>query len=642
MAQEQRLRLEEEEPVSKLNPFSDKLVYYLGIAMALFHLYIATLGLLPPKISMAIHLMFPMVMGFLMYPLFTKAKGKGYLVLDYLLAALGAVTTLYIVFNYQAILDRVGTPQTVEGVLGLLLTLLLLELGRRTMGWPMPILAVVFIAYALFGSLMPTAIAHKGLSLKFLANFLYTSGEGIFGFPIAVMTRFIFLFILFGALLQASGAGQVIIDIAAALTGRSKGGPAKVAVISSGLFGSISGSAIANVLGTGSFTIPMMKKLGYPSHFAAAVEAVASTGGTILPPVMGAVAFIMAEMMGVSYYQVAIAAIVPGVFYYISALVMVHLRACKLGMKGQPMEQLPNAMKIMKERGHLLIPLFVLVYTMFVMELSPSLSAVYACVSIVLVSYLKKDTRMSMRTLLDSLAKSGKTSAQVSAACALAGVIIGVCISSGLALRVSTILTNLSSGSTIMLLAFAMLSSIILGMGVTATVAYIMPAMLVVPALVNAGINPMAANLFILYFASISYITPPVALAAYAAAGIAGSDPFKTGFAACKLGIAGMFVPFLFVLNPALVLQGSVTEILMSIPSSFVGILMIAVAVEGWLVCKARWYERLLLVVGALLLLKVGLITDAIGVIILAGVYVLQKQRIKRDISFVNSSAQKA
>ena len=469
-----------------------------------------------------------------------------------------------------------------------------------------------------------------------LASFLYAGTEGIWGIPVAVGADYLFLFVLFGALMIQAKVGDLILDLAFAIAGRARGGPAKLAVVSSAFFGTISGASVANVVATGSFTIPLMKRAGYPAHYAGAVEAVASTGGVIMPPVMGAVAFIMADLMGVSYFAVVKAAILPAILYYVGLYAMVHLKAVKLGLQPFPTRDRKRVIRdLLVRQGYMLTPAVVIVWFLIVVQKGTALSAVYANLAgigvIIVNHWLENDLRKIPATLIEACYRAGKIMVMVSVPCALAGIIIGCTIQSGLAIRMSTVLIHLAGDSPALLLVMTMIISFILGMGVTSAVAYIIPAILVVPALIQSGISPMAANMFCLYFAIISYITPPVALAAYAAAGIAESNPFQTGYTATRLGIAAYIAPYMFVYSPVLLLEGNLASLLLAIPTAILGMILMAAAMEGWLLMKVGIISRILLAAAALLLIKPGIITDSIGllifVVILSQQYVQSKKK---------------
>jgi TRAP transporter 4TM/12TM fusion protein len=445
---------------------------------------------------------------------------------------------------------------------------------------------------------------------------------------LGVSASFVFLFILFGAVLNKTGMGKFFIDVAMALAGHTTGGPAKVAVIASGFMGSINGSSVANTVTTGSFTIPLMKSIGYRKDFAGAVEAAASTGGQILPPVMGAAAFVMAEFLGIPYIKIAYAAAIPAVIYFIAVGTMVHLEACKYGLKGLPKEQLPKLGKVLKERGHLVIPIIGLVY-LLVRGYTPLFSAFWAIVMCLAISMVKAETRLNFKTLGEAFEDGAKMALGVAAACACAGMVVGAVTLTGLGLKIANGLVMLGQGNLMLTLFFTMIASILLGMGLPTTAKYIILSIMAAPALVDLGVQPLAAHLFILYFGVIADLTPPVAVAAYAGAGISGGNSMKTGFIAVRLAVAGFMIPFLFALDPGLLfINSTIGHTLLLIITALAGVLALGAAAGGYLFDHTKIYERVILMISALALLTPGLLTDSVGIILLVGVIILQKLRV--------------
>ncbi|MDP3057966.1 MAG: TRAP transporter permease, partial [bacterium] len=498
-------------------------------------------------------LMFVFVLGFLLYPRSKKITSNTLPWYDAILAGLGVSVGAYLLYNYKALIYRAGLPNTADYIMGILAILLVLEVTRRTIGPELPIVAIVFMFYAYYGPYFPGALVHKGNSLKAIVDHLYTTLEGIFGTPIGVSSTFVFLFILYGSFLEKTGVGQMFIDLAFAATGHMKGGPAKTAVLASGLMGSISGSSVANTVTTGAFTIPAMKKVGYDKDFAGAVEAAASTGGQIMPPVMGAAAFIMAEMTGIPYFEIVKAAAIPAILYYLAVATMVHLEAVKTGLVGIPKHLLPKASDTLRRGWHLLIPLVAIVY--FLMSgLTPFRAAFLSIISAILASSLKKETRISVRDFFKALENGARGAIGVAAACACAGLVVGVVTLTGLGLKFAALISGLAAGNLLLTLFLTMIASIIMGMGLPTTAKYIILAAMAAPVIVKLGVPLISAHLFILYFGVVADITPPVALAAYAGAGIAGGSAMKTGFKAVKLASAAFLIPYIFVINPALIL----------------------------------------------------------------------------------------
>lgn len=617
-------QLESEERRRKLSGPAALLVASISIAFALFHLYTAQFGMLMTMQQRIVHVTFALVLAFLLQPFGRRSSRTRVPLYDAALVLLVVVSGAYIFLQAPTLELRMGTVYTSDIVFGAITLLLVLEAARRLIGWPLPIIVVILLAYAYFGYLIPPPFGHRGFDIERTVSFMYLTLEGIYGMPIGVSSTFVVLFVIFGAFLQESGGGEFFTKLAFAGFGRSRGGPAKVAIVASGLFGTISGSAVANVVSTGAFTIPMMKKVGYRPHFAGAVEAVSSTGGQLMPPVMGAAAFVMAEVLGMPYAQLIVAAALPAVLYYLAIFAAVHLEAVRLGLVGLPRDQLPRVRAVMKESWPLAIPPMLLIYLLVVLMWSPMKAAFWTIVAMVAVSMLKKETRMSPRTLARALEKGGQGILDVAAASASAGVVMGVITLSGLGLKFATILVDLSGGNLLALLVLTMVASLVLGMALPTVACYIILAVLVGPALTRMGVEPLVAHMFIFYFGIISVITPPVALAAYVGAGLAGADPMRTGFTATRLGIAAFILPYMFVYGPALLLRGTPEEVAVATATATVGIIALAGGLQGHLLQPLNKLERLLMVGGALALIKPGLTTDAIGLLIVGAVVARQ------------------
>jgi TRAP transporter 4TM/12TM fusion protein len=526
-------------------------------------------------------------------------------------------------------MHRAGKFLDVDVIMGTILILLVLEAARRSAGWPVPIVAIFFLLYALLGPYLPEFLIHKGYSIKRISTYLALSTDGVFGVPLGVSATFIFLFILYGAILQKSGAGKFFTDLAFSVTGWSRGGPAKAAVTSSCFFGMISGSSVANTVTTGSFTIPLMKKTGYPPHFAGAVEASASTMGQIMPPIMGAAAFLIAEFLGIPYIKVCIAAAIPAALSFFAIFMQVHFKAVMMGIKGIPRIDLPSFKETLLNGGHHLISIFLLVYFLF-LNFSPERAVFWAILATIVCSYIRKHTRMSLRDIFEALKEGAIGSVEVAAACAAAGIIIGSITMTGLGLKFSSLIVDLSGGTLLLALPFTMIACLALGMGVPTTAQYIIISALVAPALIKLGVVAIAAHLFIFYFGTRADITPPVALAAYAGAGIAGSNPMKTGVTAFQLGIAGYIVPFMFIYGPELLMIGPVHKVIFATLSATFGVYCLAAGVQNCLFMKTTFYERMLLLITSFLLIKPGLITDLVGLTLFGMVYLSQKLRQRR------------
>lgn len=632
----------------KLKGKVNYIVMVIAILMSVFHLYTAGFGTLVSSRQRALHIIFAFVLALFLYPATDKSSKEKPSILDYGLIAIVLIVFGYLfVFNKQIAL-KAGAVGSIDLILGILAILITLEVTRRVVGMALPIVAIVFLAYAYFGPYLPGVLGHRGFSIQRIVSHMYLGLEGIAGIPLGVSATFVFMFILFGAFLDKTGVGKFFIDIAYGMTGHLRSGPAMTAVVASGLMGSISGSSVANTVTTGAFTIPLMKKTGYKPYFAGAVEATASTGGQIMPPVMGAAAFIMAEFTGIAYSNIIIAAAIPAVLYYFAVGTMVHFEACKLGIKGISRDQLPSVRKILLKDGYLLLPLFAIIYFLLSGN-TPTLAAFYAIVVsliiAVIAALIKKDGSFTPKDFWAALESGAKGAIGVACACACAGMIVGVVTLTGLGLRIAELIVSAAQGNLLLTLFFTMVASIILGMGLPTTAKYIVLATMAVPALIQLNVNLLAAHLFILYFGVVADITPPVALAAYAGAGIAGANSMKTGFQAVKLALAAFIVPYIFALDASLIMVKEVVgthvefiPFINAIPialSATLGIVCLASAVEGYLVTYNKIYERVALGAAALLLLKPGLFTDAFGLIMLIGVFLLQKARVKNEIKAV-------
>ena len=611
-----------------------------------FQLFTAATGLYPPQIQRSIHLGFVLVLIYLLYP--ARADGNKHRLnwYDVVLAAAGAAVCGYIIWNYDTIVLDAGPPTELDFIFGCAAILLVLEATRRIVGLPITLVAIVFLLYAKFGNLLPGMMGHPGFSLKRIVGHMYLTTEGLFGMPLGVAASFVFLFILFGAFLHSTGLGKFFIDLALGAAGRFVGGPAKVAVLASGFFGTISGSSVANTVSTGTFTIPLMKSVGYRGAFAGAVEAASSTGGQIMPPIMGAAAFIMAQFLGVGYVEIAKAALIPALLYYLAVGFMVHMEAKRLGLKGIPKDRLPKPWHVLRQGGYLLVPIIVLVY-LLMQGYTPLKSAYYCIVTTVVISLVANNwkawagagpsgmtvrsslaqcNRLALKDVLMAMENGGRLALGVSAACACTGFVIGVVTLTGVGLKLANAILALSAGSFALTLVLTMFSSIILGMGLPTTAKYIVLATIAAPAIQSFGVPQLAAHLFIMYFGILADLTPPVALAAYAAAGIARAEPNATGFMAVKLAFAGFLIPYIFCYNPALLMIGADTwEIVFIVCTAAVGIAALSFASVGYWLRNLYFWERLILVGAAITLITPGLKTDIIGLSLMAGVYVLQR-----------------
>ncbi|MEK3935612.1 TRAP transporter permease [Sporosarcina sp. FSL W7-1349] len=614
----------------------------LALLLALFHLYAGGVQLLPATQQRAIHLGVGLALVFLFRSATKENEGNlsGRLgnVMNPLLAAIALLACGYIVVNYIELATSLYNPSTWTLVVGIIIILLTLEASRRMLGWALPIIAAVFLAYAFWGNHLPLLFAHSGLSFERIVTQIGLSNQGIFGTPLGVSASYVVLFVIFGAFLEKSGAGGLFIDLAMALVGRFRGGAAKVSVIASSLFGSISGSQVANVVSTGVLTIPLMKKGGYKSEYAGAVESVASTGGMLLPPVMGAVAFLMADFLQVSYAEVAFAAAIPAILYYIAIFIMVDLRAAKLGLAAVEEVKTVSIKQLLKDKGHLVLPLLLLVYLLMIAQVTTVKAVFWSIISVPIICLLRKGTRMSVRQIGEALQEGVKMSLVVIAACACAGIVIGVIDMTGIGLRFSGLLLELAGGNLLLLCILTMFASIILGMGLPPVACYLILAILAAPAMTQMGVPPLAAHLFIFYFGTLSAITPPVAIAAYAAAGIAKASPMKVSVQACGLGLVAFIIPFMFVYGPELILQGSAWGIIYATVTAIIGVFGLSIAIEGFLFRKVALLSRGIIFIASLMLIQTGMLMDAIGLVVLVITLLIDQKKGKEVLPDIRYS----
>lgn len=624
-------KYDKESAYRRLKGTQRRIVSVVAILFSLFQLYTAIMGILPAQLQRSIHLSFVLVLVFLLYPASGKNRKDAFGWIDIVFAALGAFVCLYLTFNFKALLLRAGDQTTFDIIIGALAVILVLEGARRVVGLPIAIIAATFLVYAKVGPYMPGFLNHRGYSFERIVSHMYYTTEGIMGIPLGVAATFIFLFVLFGAFLEKTGIGKFFIDLANSVAGFAAGGPAKVAVITSALEGTVSGSSVANTVGSGSFTIPMMKSLGYKPEFAGAVEAAASTGGQIMPPIMGAAAFLMAEFIGMPYVEIAKAAAIPALLYFTGIFIMVHLEAKKLGMRGMSKEEIPKLSKVLKERGYLFLPLVGIIY--FLVDGStPVKAALYGLLLSVLASFVRKESRLSVKDFLDALEQGAKSAIGVSIACACAGIIVGTITLTGLGLKLGNGLISLSGGHLILTLIFTMITSLILGMGAPTTANYVITSTIAAPAIVMLGVPVLAAHMFTFYFGIIADITPPVALAAFAGSAIAKSNPLMTGVNASKLAIAAFIIPYIFVLNPAMLLIDTTPIMIVQIIiTSIIGMIGVSAAMEGYLYTHANMLERIYFLVAGLLLVYPGTISDIIGLIMMALGFAYQIMKSKKE-----------
>ena len=609
-----------------------KVSLILAICFVAFHLYTAAFGTMPGIAQKSIHLGFLLVIFYINAMVDSEKRWEQIFLGIMALFALGGCA--YITILDENLQLRAGIVYASDILFAILLIIAIFEACRRKMGNPLVIITLVFVAYAFLGKYIPGFLNQHGMTLKKFTSLVYLTTDGIFGSPLYASASYVVLFVLLGAIMSVSGIGDYMTNLATSLFGHMRGGPAKVAVVASGFFGSISGSPTANVIGTGTFTIPMMKKNGFEPEFAAAVEATASTGGAIMPPIMGSTAFIMAEMLGIPYTAVAKAALIPAILYFLAVLFGVDIYAAKHGLKGIPRSQLPKVRSMLKQI-YMLAPLIFLIFCMAVFNMTIVRSGLLTIIVTLVLVEINPKTRMTKEQWLQIPVQTVKSAVSVGIACAMAGIISGVIMGSGLGYRISSILTSVAGTSMLLLLVLTMVVSLIMGMGVPTTAAYLVLASLVAPTMIQLGIPPLAAHMFIFYFGCISSITPPVALAAYAGAGLAGCDPNKTGYKAFRLAFCSFLMPYLFVYNPVLLMEGGVLDILWSLVTALIGAYLLASGFEGFFFrWSLKWFERPLMILGAVMLIVPGMVTDLVGIAIIVVEFVTEFM-FKRSEKFV-------
>jgi TRAP transporter 4TM/12TM fusion protein len=664
LGDEERRRIAEAEALVKeaefgarnLRGWSFYLAGGLALSMTAFQVWTAAVGALPGVLQRSIHLTFAIALVFMFYPAVKTARHGRLPWYDVILAVVGAYAALYVTLHHQALLSRVGIPAPEDVTLGVILIVLVLEGTRRAVGWWLPAITCAFLAYAFVGPWMPEVFSHRGYSVRRVVGQLYLTTEGIFGIPLGVSSTFVFAFVLFGAVLERTGAGEYLIRIAFSLVGHTRGGPAKVAVVASAFMGTVTGSSIANTATIGSMTIPLMKRVGFKPEVAGGIETAAGGNGQLMPPVMGAAAFVMAEWLRVPYLEIAKAAALPAIIDQLALLGAVHLLALKHGIMGLPRAGLPRFLPTVISGLHYVIPVATLLYYLIVKEYTPLTSAFMALVAAAatfLIASVVQGLRRrpvvpgeanaegprpavaeALVRLVQACYMGARNMASVALTCACAGIIVGIVTLTGVGLNLSSIVVDLASGSLYLGLFLTMIACLILGMGVPTTPTYIIMATLCAPALILLGekqgvaIPIIAVHLFVFYFGILADDTPPVGLAAYAAAGIAGSDPIKTGWRAFSLDMRTFLLPYMFITAPAMLLIDTTWhEAAWIFITATVGMYGLAAAMQGYFITEARWYERVVLFVAALALVKPGIYTDIAGFLGMAAVYSLQRRR---------------
>jgi TRAP transporter 4TM/12TM fusion protein len=603
----------------------------IAISISGFHLYTGAFGIIQAYGMRTIHLMTLLTLAFLYWPSSKKTKDGKVVWIDILLASICLTIDVYLIVNHQRITTRewyTGPMTSFDVALGWATIVLLLEATRRVAGAALPIVACGFIAYTLFGNHLPYPFTIRAPDLGIFIDHMFLTPHAIFGTPVGVSATFVFLFIMFAALLDKTGAGKFIINFSLSAVGWAVGGPAKVSVVASALFGTISGHSVANVYGTGTFTIPLMKKAGYRPEYAGAVEAAASAGGQIMPPIMGAAAFIMAEIMGVSYLSIVKAAVIPALLYFTAIFASTHLQAVKMGLKRIPRSELPPLRETVYNGFHFIIPIFVLIFVL-IRGFTPFRAAFLSIVTLLIVANLRKGSRLTFRGFFEALIQGARNAVVIATCCACAGIVVGSLDITGMGLKFIDIILSFSHGNFMLMLVLIMLASLILGMGIPTAPAYIIVAMIAAPSLVKIGLSPIVAHMFVFYSCLLSAITPPVALAAYAGAAIAQAPVMKTGIIAAKLGFVKYIVPFIFAYNAALLMEGPALFVVLSAATAFVGTIGLSIALERYLFTSLSYINIVFFAGGSVLLLISERITDVLGAIVMVAA-VLMNYRMHR------------
>lgn len=612
--------------------FAGYAVLAVAIGLGAFQIYAAITQRIAALPMRAIHLCFILVLVFAIRPVNRRpwARHPVFAVLDLALVVAAVTICVYPVVYYDEIAGRMGRPSDSDILLGVLAILLVLEACRRVIGWFMAILVSAFLFYAWIGPLLPGLLWHRGSTYQRISSYTYLSLDGIFGLPLGVAATFVFIFIFFGAVLQKSGGGSFFIDLAYTLTGRYRGGPAKGAVTASAFMGSISGSAIANTVTTGAFTIPMMKRVGYRAQDAGGVEAAASTGGQLLPPIMGAGAFVMAELLGVPYVEIVKVAVIPALMYFVVIFLFVDILARKYGLFGIPSAELPRIRAVLARGFHFLIPLALLIY-LLVEHVTPMRAGLYATGAMFVVAMLRSSSRMNLRDIAEIFVLAARNTLTVSVATAAAGIIVGVVGLTGLGLKFSSLILDVGGGYLLPTLLMVAIASLILGLGLPVTASYIVLITLAAPALGELGLIPIVAHMIVYWYSQDSNVTPPVALAAFAASGIAGASPMRTGVAAWKFAKGLYIIPLMMAYSP-LLLNGSPIDIIFAVLSGLLGLMAFATAIEGYWLRKTTWSERIAMTVATVLLVAPLQIGGIIGAVLVAGVVVNQIRTRPREV----------
>lgn len=608
-----------------------KVITIIALTWAAFQLYTAGFGVFPSTIQRGVHVGFAMTLTYLLYPFKRDDNTNRIAWYDFIGAILTIIVVSYHLIHYERLIHAAGGYSLTDCIISAIAVLLVIEATRRVVGPVIVTLAAFFLLYSYFGQIFPGFLSHRGYSIERIATYMWISTEAILGTPTSVSATFIFLFLVFAAFLKKTKIGDWLTDLAMAIAGGSTGGPAKAAVVASASQGTVTGSSVANTVGTGSITIPLMKSIGYRKEFAAAVEAAASTGGQLMPPIMGAAAFIMVEFTQLPYITIAASAAIPALLYFTGIFVMVHLEASKTGLRGLDRSELPNLWKLIKEKWFLVAPIVAIVW-MLVEGFTPMRAALYGIGATILVSFIRSDTRMNFGDILQALETGARSAVGVAMACATAGIIVGNVTLSGLGGKLAHGIIALSAGNIYLTMVFTMITSIVLGMGVPTSANYIIQATVAAPAMLELGVPLMAAHLFVFYFGIIADITPPVALAAFAGSGIAQSNPLKTGFESFKIAFAAYLIPFIFATSPVLVLVDATPgRVILAVSTAIIGMISMGGAISNYLVTHCLQYERVILFIGGLCLVTPELVSSGVGLVLLILMYVKQKARATRE-----------
>ncbi len=615
----------------KLIPFWHILVSFLGVLMVLFYLYSAGIQPFSDQYHRGAYVLLAYVMIFISFPFWSKSNHKRPTIVDIILALVSIFVVGYWILEFEALNYRMGSETRMDIWVSIVGVLISLEVSRRVLGWSITLGGILFLIYGYFGPYMPGMIAHRGFDIERLATFLFLTQDGVFGVMCSVLVTYVIIFIFFGSFLQQSGVGKFFIDWPLALAGKSVGGPAKVSVVASGFFGSVSGSAIANTVSTGAFTIPLMKRAGFRPHVAGAIEPAASIGGMFMPPIMGAGGFLMAEMTNTPYVEIMAIALFPALLYFLSVFIMIHFEAKKLNIKGMDLDDMPRAAVVFRRHWFKAVPLVIIVIMMMV-GYSPGMAAFWATLSCVAISWTDKEYRMGPREIWRAMVVGARNTLVIGATVGVIGIIVGTISLTGIGLKFSDLIISLSGGNLLVAIILIALAALILGMGVPVTASYLIVAVLAVPALHELGVSLIAAHMIVYWFSQNSNVTPPVCVAAYAGAAIAGSDPWRTGWTALKFSKLLYVVPFLFAYEPAMVLHGSPQEIFMVYLAATIGTIAFSAWSMFYLLRKTTWLEWIVFGVGTYYCFTPDLTKDLLGIALVALVILNQYRKNKRDL----------